>query len=202
MIHFEIHPINPQQRLLEQTVRLLKNENGICVYPTDTVYGMGASITSPRAIERLVQLTRLDKMQLFSFICSSFSEMAQYVRISNPHFKLMKRYLPGPYTFILPATHLVPKKICPKRKTVGVRIPSNPVCMELVKMLGVPLANTSIQLPREILNDPYTIKPAVLSQVDVMLDAGILDDPGQSTIIDLTGNEPMCVREGKGIWEE
>jgi tRNA threonylcarbamoyl adenosine modification protein (Sua5/YciO/YrdC/YwlC family) len=202
MLHFEVHPVNPQHRFLVQTVDILKNENGICVYPTDTVYGIGACATNPKALDRIGRLLERDKSRLFSFICSDFGQISTYVRISNANFRLMKRYLPGPFTFILPATSYVPKKVCPKRKTVGIRMPDNAVCQALVQLLGEPLANTSINLPGSHRGDPENIRPAVLSEVDVMLDAGQLDDPRGSTIVNLTEDIPVVVRLGKGVWEE
>jgi tRNA threonylcarbamoyl adenosine modification protein (Sua5/YciO/YrdC/YwlC family) len=198
MIHYNVHPVNPQFRFLEKAAHILTHDNGICVYPTDTVYGMGACATNPKAIDRICRIVEKDKSRLFSFICADFSQMSKYVRIDNAHFKLMKHLLPGPYTFILPATNIVPKKINPKRRTVGVRIPAHPVCLELVKMLGEPLANASINVPGKDRGDPYAFIDTILNEVDVMLDAGMLESPVGSTIIDLTSGEPVVVREGKG----
>jgi tRNA threonylcarbamoyl adenosine modification protein (Sua5/YciO/YrdC/YwlC family) len=200
MIHYEIHPANPQIRLLEQAAQILKHENGICVYPTDTVYGMGACATNPKALNRIASLIHKDKKRLFSFICCDFHQMSRYVKMENWQFKLMRRYLPGPYTFILPATNYVPKKVCPKRKTVGVRMPDCPVCLELARMLDEPLANTSIKLPGRERGDACTVKTAVVNEVDIMLDAGMLENPTGSTIIDLTGEKPVVLRDGKGPW--
>lgn len=202
MIIYNIHPVNPQQRFIDSTARICKNEGGIAVYPTDTVYGMGASLSNPRAIERISRLLHKDSKRLFSFICSDFSQMSPFVRLSNANFKLMKRYLPGPYTFILPATNLVPKKISPKRKTVGIRVPDCPTVRELVAALGEPLANTSINLPGGSRGNPDEVRPAVLNEVDVMLDAGALDNPVASTIVDLTDAVPVLLRQGKGDWDE
>jgi tRNA threonylcarbamoyl adenosine modification protein (Sua5/YciO/YrdC/YwlC family) len=200
MVIYAVHPVNPQRRFLESVVKILKNENGIAVYPTDTVYGMGACISNPKALDRIATLLHKDKDRLFSFICSDFSQVSQYVHMSNTHYRLMKRYLPGPYTFILQATHLVPKKIFPKRKTVGIRIPNHPVVLQLVEMLGEPMANTSISVPGNLRGDSDEVKGAVLNDVDVMLDAGALDDPTGSTIVDLTGAAPTLIRAGKGTW--
>ncbi|MBD3314607.1 MAG: threonylcarbamoyl-AMP synthase [Chitinivibrionales bacterium] len=200
MVHCEIHPVNPQRRFLERAVSILKHHHGICVYPTDTVYGMGACASASKAIEKIGKLLQKDSSRLFSFICSDFSQMSRYARIDNNNFKLMRRYLPGPYTFILPATNVVPKKIRPKRKTVGVRLPDCPVCIELVNLLGEPLANTSIAIPGRLRGDPKEVRPAVLNEVDIMLDAGMLEEPFASTIVDLTGEEPVVLREGKGEW--
>jgi tRNA threonylcarbamoyl adenosine modification protein (Sua5/YciO/YrdC/YwlC family) len=200
MIHYKIHPVTPQRRILEKAVDILKNEDGVCVYPTDTVYGMGVCAVNPKAVDRIGKILEKDKSRLFSFICADFNQMSKYVKIDNAHFRLMKRMLPGPYTFILPATNFVPKKVTPKRKTVGVRIPNNTACLELVKLLGEPLANTSINMPEGLRGDPESIEPAVRHDVDVMIDMGPLENPTGSTIIDLTGAEPVVIRQGKGIW--
>jgi len=202
MIIYTIHPVNPQRRLLEAVVKILRNENGIAIYPTDTVYGLGASVSNLKALDRISQILHKDKTRLFSFICSDFSQVSNYVRVSNAHFKLMKRYLPGPYTFILPATNLVPKRICPKRKTVGVRIPANRIVLDLVTLLGEPLANTSVDLPGDLRGDPEEIREVMSYDVEVMLDAGLLEDPVGSTIVDLTTDFPEVVRLGKGAWNE
>jgi tRNA threonylcarbamoyl adenosine modification protein (Sua5/YciO/YrdC/YwlC family) len=200
MILYKIHPITPQRRILEKVVSILKNEDGVGVYPTDTVYGMGVCAVNPKAVDRIGKILEKDKSRLFSFICSDFNQMSRYVIIDNNHFRLMKRLLPGPYTLILPATNFVPKKVTPKRKTVGVRIPNNVACLELVKLLGEPLANTSINMPEGLRGDPESIEPAIRHDVDVMLDMGPLENPTGSTIIDLTGAEPVIVRYGKGPW--
>jgi tRNA threonylcarbamoyl adenosine modification protein (Sua5/YciO/YrdC/YwlC family) len=201
MVIYKIHPINPQRRHCEAAAGILKNKNGIAVYPTDTVYGMGACITNPRALDRISAILHKDKSRLFSFICSDFAQIAKYAIMSNAHFRLMKRYLPGPYTFILPATGFVPKKISPKRKTVGVRIPDYPAIQLLVSLLDEPIANTSINIEEHLRGDPDEVKLAVSHEVEVMLDAGRLPEPMGSTIVDLTGEAPVLVRKGKGKWE-
>ncbi len=203
LITHSIHPLNPQKRFIESAALILKERSAIAVYPTDTVYGIGASVSNQKAIEKITQLIPKDKSaRLFSFICSDFSQISNYVRLSNNHYRLMKRYLPGPYTFILHATNLVPKKISPKRRTVGIRMPACRVVQELVLSLGEPLANTSLNLQGELRGDPYEVKAAIANSVDVMLDAGPLDNPTASTIIDLTDEEPVVIREGKGEWRE
>lgn len=186
--------------MLEHVADVLEHEGGICVYPTDTVYGMGACASTPRAIDRIGAILHKDKKRLFSFIFADISQMSRYVKISNSHYKLLKRYLPGPYTFILPATNYVPKKVCPKRKTVGVRIPDCTVCIELVRRLGQPLANTSLNMPGHHRGDPDNIEDTVSNEVDVMLDIGVLEDPTGSTIVDLTSDVPEILRKGKGQW--
>jgi tRNA threonylcarbamoyl adenosine modification protein (Sua5/YciO/YrdC/YwlC family) len=202
MVIYSIHPVNPQRRHLDSVVNILKNENGIAVYPTDTVYGMGACVSNHKALDRIAALLHKDKSRLFSFIVSDFSQISTYAQMDNAHFKLMKRYLPGSFTFILPATSFVPKKISPKRKTVGVRMPDYPAIHQLIALLGEPIANTSINIGEELRGDPDEVKRAVSHEVNVMLDAGHLDDPTGSTIIDMCGNEPVVVRQGKGVWRE
>jgi len=202
MTVYSVHPVNPQKRSLESAARVLSVDGGIAVYPTDSVYGLGACVTNPRGIDRIAHLLEKDKTRPFSFICSDFSQISRYVRLSNAHYRLMKRYLPGPYTFILNATNLVPKRIAPKRRTVGIRVPDSVVTLELVKLLGEPLANTSVSISGsgEHVNDPEEIKKALRHEADVMLDIGRLDDPEPSTVVDLTGDEPVLVRLGKGEW--
>jgi len=202
MTIFEVHPVNPQKRGLEAAARILSDNGGIAVYPTDSVYGMGACVTNPKGIDRIARIIEKDKTRPFSFICSDFSQISKYVKVSNTHYRLMKRCLPGPYTFILNATSLVPKRVMPKRKTVGIRMPDCVVTLELIKLLGEPLANTSVNIAGELANDPEEIRAVVQHEVDVMLDAGPLDDPEPSTVVDLTGDVPVLIRLGKGVWEE
>jgi tRNA threonylcarbamoyl adenosine modification protein (Sua5/YciO/YrdC/YwlC family) len=202
MLRLHVHPENPQRRHLERAVEVLHHEDGVCVYPTDTVYGIGAVVSNPKAIERIGKLLDRDKTRNFSFVCCDFSQMSTYARIGTTQFRILKHYLPGPFTFILPATNYVPKRVCPKRTTVGVRMPACPTCLQLVQMLGEPLANTSLRLVTEEMRaDPEEIATAVQHDVDVMLDAGMLEDPRSSTIIDLTGDAPVLLREGKGSFD-
>jgi tRNA threonylcarbamoyl adenosine modification protein (Sua5/YciO/YrdC/YwlC family) len=201
MVIYRIHPVNPQQRHLEAAAAVLRKGDCIAVYPTDTVYGMGACITNPRALERISALLHRDKTRLFSFLCCDFAQVAEYAVMSNAHFRLMKRYLPGPYTFILPATNFVPKKISPRRKTVGVRIPDYPAVRRLVELLDEPVANTSINIEERLRGNPDEVRSAVSREADVMLDAGRLPEPVGSTIVDLTGGMPVVIRKGKGSWE-
>jgi len=199
---YDIHPVNPQKRSLEAAARVLSHDGGTAVYPTDSVYGLGACVTNPKGIDKIARLLEKDKSRPFSFIFSDFSQISRYVRLSNAHYRLLKRYLPGPYTFILNATNLVPKRIMPKRKTVGVRMPNCVVTLELVKLLGEPLANTSINISNELGNDTDEIKSVIQHEVDIMLDIGPLDAPELSTVIDLTNDEPVLVRLGKGKWTD
>ena len=199
---YDIHPVNPQKRSLEAAARVLSQDGGTAVYPTDSVYGLGACVTNPKGIDKIARLLEKDRNRPFSFICSDFSQISRYVRLSNTHYRLLKRYLPGPYTFILNATNLVPKRIMPKRKTVGIRMPNCIVTLELVKLLGEPLANTSINISNELGNDTDEIKSVIQHEVDIMLDIGPLDAPELSTVIDLTNDEPVLIRLGKGVWND
>lgn len=201
-MHYKLHPDNPQIRRINEAAEIMKYGNGICIYPTDTVYGMGTAVSNTKAIDRIGSIIKKDKKRLFSFLCSDFSQISEYAVMDNIHFKLLKRYLPGPYTFILPATNFVPKKVCPKRRTVGIRMPDNNTVIELVKALGEPIANTSLPIPGENRGDPDNFDNSVLNEVDIFLDTGYLDSPVGSTIIDLTEGEPILVREGKGEWNE
>ena len=199
---YDIHPVNPQKRSLEAAARVLSQDGGTAVYPTDSVYGLGACVTNPKGIDKIARLLEKDRNRPFSFICSDFSQISRYVRLSNTHYRLLKRYLPGPYTFILNATNLVPKRIMPKRKTVGIRMPNCVVTLELVKLLGEPLANTSINISNELGNDTDEIKSVIRHEVDIMLDIGPLDTPELSTVVDLTNDEPVLIRQGKGEWAD
>ena len=202
MVIYKVHPDNPQKRYLESAAHILKVMDGLAIYPTDTVYGIGACISKPKAIDKIAMLIAKDKSRLVSYICNDFSQISQYARLSNSHYRLMKRYLPGPYTFILNATNLVPKKISPKRRTVGVRIPDCNVTRELVNILGEPLGNTSLKLQGDLSGNPEDIQQHFAAGVDVLLDAGPVDNPTGSTVIDLTDTDIKVIRIGKGEWWE
>ena len=193
----KIYIKSPHQRYVNITVEALRDGAVIC-YPTDTVYGLGASISHKSALERIYQIKKISNSKLLSFICKDLKDVSQYAYISNTSYKLMKRCVPGPYTFILPATSKTPKKLFQKRRTVGIRIPDCQVCLMLVEVLGTPIISTSIPAgPDEILNDPEEIYRRFGHQVDIILDGGILiSEP--STIVDLTEDIPVIVRKGKG----
>jgi tRNA threonylcarbamoyl adenosine modification protein (Sua5/YciO/YrdC/YwlC family) len=193
----KVYPQHPHARAVNKTVEILK-DGGVIIYPTDTIYGLGASIHSKSALERIYQIKKISNHKLLSFICSDFHNISQYAYISNSAFKIMKRCLPGPYTFILPATKLVPKILLQKRPTVGIRIPDSILCQTLVRVLGLPIISTSIPAgPDEILNDPLEIDKRYHSQIDLLLDNGILvSEP--STIVDLTQDNPVIIRKAAG----
>ncbi len=194
-----VHTVNPEPRVIHRAAELLAG-GGIIIYPTDTVYGLGCSVTDKNAIERihLVKRQRADKP--FSFVCSDLTHISEYAQVSNAAFKVMKRMIPGPYTFILPASRMkqLPKILVSKRKTVGIRVPDSPVTQALVRELGHPILSTSVTLDSsEPLNDPDVIREHFNNAVDLILDGGVLlSEP--STVLDLTGEAPVVVRKGAG----
>lgn len=198
-----IHPDNPPARQVAQVVDYLKN-GGIIIYPTDTIYGLGCSIHQTKAIEQIARIKGIDpKKSQLSFVCANLSDLSLYTQhVDTPVYRLLKQHLPGPYTFILPASKLVPKILQTRKSTIGLRVPDNKICMALIEALGHPILSTS--LPGEMVEDycdPELMKENFDNLVDVVIDGG----PGgmvPSTIVDLTGEEPLLVREGKGFWEE
>lgn len=198
-----IHPKDPQPRLIKQVVESLQ-KGGIIIYPTDTVYGLGCDILHQKAIERICLIKQVDpKKAQLSFICNDLSHLSDYAKpIPNPTFRLLREYLPGPYTFILPASKLVPKILQSKKDTIGLRIPDNTIAQAIIKELGRPILSAS--LPGTMVED-YT-DPEVMHQnfpheVDYIIDGGI-GGMVPSTIIDCTGDEPELVRQGLGEWNE
>jgi tRNA threonylcarbamoyl adenosine modification protein (Sua5/YciO/YrdC/YwlC family) len=194
----EINPINPQLRLIEQVVKVLKN-GGIICYPTDTGYGIGCDLFNQKAIKQLVQLKKKPKHKPFSFMCSDLTDISQYAHVSNTAYRLLKKNLPGPYTFVLPGTKLVPKIMATKQKTVGIRVPAHPISQLLLETLGNPIVNTSVQLDDDetILAEPFAIEEYLGNRIELIVDGGpIFPDP--SSVIDLTGDYPEILRIGKG----
>jgi tRNA threonylcarbamoyl adenosine modification protein (Sua5/YciO/YrdC/YwlC family) len=193
----KINPHNPQPRLISRVVDVLKN-GGVVVYPTDTNYGIGCDIMNKKAIERIYQLKQRDKSKPFSFICSGLKNISYYAKVSNYAYKTMRRLLPGPYTFILEGSKLVPKIMLTKRKTAGIRVPNNNICLALVKELGNPIITTSATMPDgSILNDASLIHDVFKNRIDVVVDGSIV--PGKpSSVISLINDEPEVLREGRG----
>ncbi len=192
---------NPNEKILEQVVDVLK-KGGIIIYPTDTIYGLGCDITNQKAIERVAKLRGLkaDKAN-FSFICYDLSHIADYIKpIDNSTFRILKKALPGPFTFIFNANNQVPKLLSSKKKTVGIRVPDNKIARQIVKMLGNPILSTSIRDDDEIVEyttDPELIYEKYADKVDLVIDAGYGDNQA-STVIDCTSGEFEILREGKG----
>ncbi len=194
----EINPNNPQLRLIEQVVKLLKNGAVIC-YPTDTGYGIGCDLFNQKSIKQIIQLKRRPKQKPFSFMCSDLSDISRYAHVSNTAYRLLKKNLPGPYTFVLPGTKLVPKVMATKQKTVGIKVPSHPISKLLLETLGNPIVNTSVQLEDEetLFAEPFEIEEYLSNRIDLIIDGGAIY-PDPSSIIDLTSDSPEVLRVGKG----
>ncbi len=196
-----IHPVNPQNRLIEKVVDIL-NDGGVIIYPTDTIYGLGCDIFQPKAVERICRIKGIDpKKAQLSFICRDLSHLSDYTKsIDTPLYRMLKTYLPGPYTFILPASRQVPRILKNKKDTIGLRIPDNRICMDLLATLDHPLLSTS--LPGEMVEeftDPESIFDHFGNLVDAVIDGG----PGgfiPSTVVDCTTPEWTLIREGLGEW--
>ena len=199
----KIYEDNPNEASIKKVVDVLRN-GGLIIYPTDTVYGLGCDITKSKALERIAKIKgiKLEKAN-FSFVCSDLSNISDYVKqIDTATFKILKRALPGPYTFILPGNNDLPREFR-KKKTVGIRVPDNAIVLEIVKMLGNPIVSTSIHDEDAVLEystDPELIFEKWQNLVDLVIDGGYGDNT-PSTIIDLSGYEPVVVREGKGSLE-
>lgn len=193
-----INPKHPEPRKIERVVEILRR-GGVIAYPTDTVYGLGCDITSRSAIDRIRRMKRMDEGQLLSFVCPDLSDIARYGIVQDYAYRIMRRLVPGPYTFVLSATRDVPKVLHMKRKTVGIRVPDHAVALALPRALGSPVASTSASLDSEILVDPREIAER-FPDLDLVLDVeGVGSVP--STILDLSGEAPVLVREGAGRYD-
>ena len=195
---FVINEDNPQKRFIEKAKTILE-DGGIIIFPTDTIYAYGCDIRDKRAIERIYRLKKMDKKKPLSFIFSSLSEISAYTRnISDEHFKIMKKALPGPYTFILSASKLVPGIVVTNQKTIGVRIPDHNIPLDLVRALGRPVLATSINTSEgEYLINPCDLEKVFRNEVDLVLDAGPkVSTP--STVVDMSKGGVEIIREGKG----
>lgn len=196
----KIYPDKPSEAAIEKVVKVLR-DGGLVIYPTDTVYGLGCDITNSRALEKIAKIkgVKLEKAN-FSFICHDLSNLSDYVKqIDTSTFKTLKRALPGPYTFILPGNNNLPKEF-KKKTTVGIRIPDNSIALEIVRQLGNPIVSTSIRDEDEVIE--YTTDPELIFEkwqnlVDLVIDGGYGDNVG-STIVDLSVDSPIIIREGKG----
>jgi len=174
------------------------SKGGVIGYPTDTIYGVGCDLFNPEAIRKIHRLKKIEGKKPLSFICSDLKDISRYAYVSNYAYKMMKRLLPGPYTFILKATKLVPKIAMTEQKTVGIRIPDNKICLNLVRGLGHPIISTSVYKPDESLyNDPADIEERFGKQLDLVIDGGVIVAE-HSSIIDLTDDFPKVIRKGKG----
>jgi len=194
----KINSINPQKQLIRKTVEVLK-KSGIIAYPTDTYYGIGCDIMNKKAIEKIYQLKQRNKKKPFSFICSGLKNISHYAKVSNYAYKTMKRLLPGPYTFILEGSKLVPRIMLTKRKTAGIRVPDNQICLALVEELGNPIITTSATMPdNTILHDPALIHDLFHSRIDIVIDGEIPVMGQPSSVISLIDDMPEVIRKGLG----
>lgn len=196
-----IHPVDPQARLIRQAVDILRG-GGVIIYPTDTVYGIGCDILQSQAIERICRLKGIQPHKAnLSFICNDLSHLSEFTKpISTPTFRLLKEHLPGPYTFILPASKMVPRILQSKKSTIGLRIPDHPIALALVRELGRPILSTSLPGDQvEDTTDPDLMYENFGNQVDVVIDGGV-GGIIPSTVVDCSEEEPVLIREGAGEW--
>lgn len=195
----EIHPENPQPRRISEAVGVL-SKGGVIVYPTDSIYAIGCRAGDKDAIGRIRRLRRLDRKHLFTLVCRDLSEIATYARVDNQSYRLIRSMTPGPYTFILPATKQVPKRLQhPRRRTIGIRVPTHPIARALLEELGEPLLSTTMQLPEETLplTQAFDIFERVGHEVDLVIDGGPCG-LNPTSVIDLVGSYPIVLREGMG----
>ncbi len=210
--YYEVHPQNPQERLIHKVVKALA-DGAVMLYPTDTVYAIGCDLSVKSAVERVRQIKQLSNDKPLTFLCSSLSNISDYAIVSDLAYRTIKRLIPGSYTFILPATKLVPRLVMsPKRKSTGIRVPDNQVCLSLIEVLGNPIISTSAHITNEEEGQAPVTRPIdgsfgkaeLFDSLDRFVDIIVDDtsDPGYqvSTILDLTQNDPILVRQGKG-WE-
>ncbi len=194
---FQIHPENPQARLIKQSVDI-ERKGGLIAYPTDSAYALGCHIGDKAALDRIRAIRQLDKHHNFTLMCRDLSELSTYAKVDNSIFRLLKNHTPGAYTFILEATSEVPKRLMhPKRKTIGLRVPNNPIALALMEELGEPLMSSSLILPGDEypLTDPYDMRDSLEHQLELVIDGGFCGmEP--TTVIDLSGENTELIRQG------
>ena len=200
--YFVIHPSHPQRRLLQQAAEIVR-AGGLVVYPTDTAYALGCHIGDKQSLDRIRQLRRLDKNHHFTLTCRDLSEISLYARVSDASYRILKHFTPGAFTFILPATREVPRRLVhPKRKTIGLRIPDNAIALGILEALDEPMMTTTMRLPDH--EDPYTDPQEVRADLEGSVDL-IVDGGGggvlPTTVVDLTGDAPEIRRQGMGVFE-
>lgn len=195
---FYIHPDDPQARLINQAVEIIKN-GGVIIYPTDSGYALGCAIGEKHAMDRIVAIRKLPENHNFTLVCSDLSELSTYALVTNQSYRLIKNNTPNPYTFILPATKDVPRRLMTKRKTIGIRVPDNAIALALIAALGEPILSCSLMLPdTEITeSDPDEIREHLEHRVDLIIHGGYLGQE-PTTVIDLTEESPRIIREGSG----
>ncbi|HHH48916.1 MAG TPA: threonylcarbamoyl-AMP synthase [Gammaproteobacteria bacterium] len=196
---FQIHPDNPQLRLIDQAVEIIR-KGGVIAYPTDSGYALGCHLGDKHAQERIRRVREVDDKHNFTLVCRDLSELATYAKVDNTAYRLIKSLTPGPYTFILAATREVPRRLQnPKRKTIGLRVPDNRIAQALLETLGEPLMSSTLILPGDDLplTDPYDIRDTLEHSLDLVIDGGYCGfEP--TTVVDLTGDAPVVLREGLG----
>jgi len=196
---FELHPQDPQPRLILRSVDILL-QGGVIVYPTDSSYALGCRVGEKSALERMRSIRNLDHKHNFTLVCRDLSEITTYARIDNQAFRLLKRLTPGPYTFIYQATKQVPRRLLhPRRKTIGIRVPDNVICRTLLTELGEPILSTTLMLPSDDmpLTDPYEMRKLLDQEVDLVIDGGFCGlEP--TTVVDMAQEPPLVLRLGKG----
>ena len=193
----KINPVNPQQRLIRKVVGVLK-DGGVIAYPTDTIYGLGCDLYQKEAIKRIHRLKRHNKNKRLSIICADLKDISNYAYVPDYAYRIMRKLIPGPYTFILEATKLVPRIMLTNQKTVGIRVPDNEISLALVRELGHPIITTSVTKPDESLyNNPEEIAPMFGKALDLVIDGGTIVAE-HSSIVDLTGDNSRVLRVGKG----
>jgi tRNA threonylcarbamoyl adenosine modification protein (Sua5/YciO/YrdC/YwlC family) len=197
--YFEIHPTHPQVRLIRRTVEIL-DQGGVIVYPTDSSYALGCHIGDKSALDRICRIRQVDKHHNFTLVCRDLSEIATYAKVSNTQYRILKAHTPGAYTFILPATREVPRRVQhEKRKTIGIRVPDHPVALAVLEALNQPLLSSSLILSGETLTmaDPLKIREYLEHAVDLVIDGGPVSGV-PTTVLDLTEEFPRIIREGGG----
>lgn len=196
---FQIHPDNPQLRLIRQAVEIIQN-GGVVAYPTDSAYALGCHIGDKNAADKIRRIRKLDDKHNFTLLCRDLSEISTYAKVDNTQYRLIKNHTPGAYTFILKATNEVPRRLLhPKRRQIGLRVPDNNIALTLLEELGEPLMSSSLILPgdNEPMTDPYEIRELLQHELDLVIDGGFCGfEP--TTVINLTDETPEIIREGKG----
>ena len=199
-IFLDIHPKNPQPRLIRQAVQIIR-DGGVVVYPTDSCYALGCHLGDKDAMERIARIRQIDKHHHFTLVCRDLSEIAKYARVNNQQYRMLKAYTPGAYTFILPASRETPKRLQnPKRRTIGIRVPDHPIPLLILEALGEPIMSSTLLLPGDDLpmTDAREIQERLATQVEAVIDGGNCGlEP--TTVIDMAGETPVVARQGKGL---
>ena len=200
--YFSVHPSHPQRRLLVRAAEIISG-GGVVVYPTDTAYALGCHIGDKQSLDRIRQIRRLGGQHHFTLICRDLSEISQYARVNDANYRILKHLTPGPFTFVLPATREVPRRLVhPKRKTIGLRIPDNAIALELLQILDEPMMTTTMRFPDDDVpvTDAQDVRTRLERSVALIIDGG----PGDiepTTVVDLTGGAPEVTRQGRGVFE-